>query len=99
MGTEMKRTQSLRRIASKVLAGAVVLLVPVVVLALFAGTSLALFTTQGEPVAKIRLLDMTAGEQTAPVTAKPAADAADDAEVQIAHWENTAGPKKLSGNQ
>jgi hypothetical protein len=95
----MKRTQSFRRIASKLLAGAVILSVPVVALAVFGGNALALFTTPRESVAEFRMLDMTAGEQTAAVKAKPAADADDETEVQIAHWENTAGPKKLSGNQ
>jgi hypothetical protein len=72
--------------------------VPVVALTVFSGHALALWTTPEEPVAEFRMLDMTAGEQTAVVAAKPAADADDETEVQIAHWENTGGGKKLSGN-
>jgi hypothetical protein len=98
MGTNMKQTQSFGRIASKLLAGAVILSVPVVALAVFGGNALAFVTTPGGPVAEFRMLDMTAGEQTAAVKAKPAATD-DEVEVQIAHWQNTAGPKKLSGNQ
>ncbi len=73
--------------------------VPVVALALFGGNALALVTTPTEPLAEFRMLDMTAGEQTAAVTPKPAANADEEFEVQIAHWENTLNKLKLSGNQ